>query len=68
MQGGMGNFEPAKFIPFHFVKLASLTSLVKDKFRGRRESNPGQLGEKRELCPPLPLYGTHSIEAQFGDF
>ena len=27
----MGNFEPAKFIPFHFVKLASLTSLVKDK-------------------------------------
>ena len=31
MQGGMGNFEPAKFIPFHFVKFASLTSLVKDQ-------------------------------------
>ena len=29
----MGNFEPAKFIPFHFVKFALLTSLVKDKIR-----------------------------------
>ena len=28
--GEMGNSEPAKFLPFHFVKFASLTSLVKD--------------------------------------
>ena len=27
----MGNSEPAKFLPFHFVKFASLTSLVKDE-------------------------------------
>ena len=27
----MGNSEPAKFLPFHFVKFASLISLVKDK-------------------------------------
>ena len=31
--GEMGNSEPAKFLPFHFVKFASLTSLVKDNFK-----------------------------------
>ena len=30
MHGGNGNFETAKFVPFHFLKFASLTSLVKD--------------------------------------
>ena len=28
--GGLGNFETAKFVPFHILKFASLTSLVKD--------------------------------------
>ena len=30
--GGWETSNPAKFLPFHFVKLASLTSLVKDNF------------------------------------
>ena len=29
--GGWETLNPAKFLPFHFVKLALLTSLVKDK-------------------------------------
>ena len=29
--GGWETSNPAKFLPFHFVKLASLTSLIKDK-------------------------------------
>ena len=51
----MGNSEPAKFLPFHFVKFASLTSLVKDKpsirqpsIRQPSISQPSQLVNKHE--------------------